>query len=125
MDAFRIQGGTRLAGSVEIEGMKNAILPMMAASILATEGTLVLENVPQLRDVTVMLRILETLGVKGGTTLRKGPFRSTPQESSATPPPTTLSGKCARRSSCRGPWLRVSGGAVFRCPAAAPSVPAP
>lgn len=46
--------------------MKNAILPMMAASILATEGTLVLENVPQLRDVTVMLRILETLGVKGG-----------------------------------------------------------
>ncbi|HOF61478.1 MAG TPA: UDP-N-acetylglucosamine 1-carboxyvinyltransferase [Candidatus Latescibacteria bacterium] len=66
MDAFRIQGGTRLAGSVEIEGMKNAILPMMAASILATEGTLVLENVPQLRDVTVMLRILETLGVKGG-----------------------------------------------------------
>ncbi|HPU84110.1 MAG TPA: UDP-N-acetylglucosamine 1-carboxyvinyltransferase [Candidatus Latescibacteria bacterium] len=71
MDAFRIQGGARLVGSVEIEGMKNAILPMMAASILATEGTLVLENVPQLRDVTVMLRILETLGVRGGYDAQK------------------------------------------------------
>lgn len=66
MDAFRIQGGARLAGTVEIEGMKNAILPMMAASLLATEDLLVLENVPRLRDVTVMLRILETLGVRGG-----------------------------------------------------------
>jgi len=66
MDAFRIQGGAPLQGEVTVDGMKNAILPMMAAAILATEGELVLENVPDLRDVRVMLRILETLGVRGG-----------------------------------------------------------
>ena len=66
MDAFRIRGGTPLNGEVVIEGMKNSILPMMAASILAVEGQVVLENVPALRDVEVMLRILETLGVRGG-----------------------------------------------------------
>lgn len=66
MDAFRIEGGKPLVGEVLIEGMKNSILPMMAASILAGEGELVLENVPDLRDVKVMLRILETLGVRAG-----------------------------------------------------------
>ena len=66
MDAFRIQGGAQLTGEVAIEGMKNSILPMMAASLLATKGTLVLENVPWLRDVRVMSRILEELGVRCG-----------------------------------------------------------
>ena len=66
MDAFRIHGGAPLEGEVAIDGMKNAILPIMAASILSTEGELVVENVPDLRDVRVMLRILETLGVRAG-----------------------------------------------------------
>ena len=66
MDAFRIQGGTQLRGEVNIDGMKNSILPMMAASLLATKGTLVLENVPLLRDVRVMQKILEELGVRCG-----------------------------------------------------------
>ncbi len=64
MDAFRIRGGRPLIGEIEIDGMKNSILPMMAASILASDGELVIENVPDLSDVRVMLRILETLGVK-------------------------------------------------------------
>jgi UDP-N-acetylglucosamine 1-carboxyvinyltransferase len=63
MDAFRIRGGTPLQGDIRIDGMKNSILPMMAASILASSGELILENVPDLRDVRVMRRILETLGV--------------------------------------------------------------
>jgi UDP-N-acetylglucosamine 1-carboxyvinyltransferase len=66
MDAFRIEGGKPLNGEIVIDGMKNSILPMMAASILASDGELVLENVPDLRDVKVMLRILETLGVRCG-----------------------------------------------------------
>ncbi len=65
MDAFRIRGGAPLTGEIRIDGMKNSILPMMAASVLASEGELVLENVPDLRDVRVMLRILETIGVNG------------------------------------------------------------
>ena len=65
MDAFRIRGGKPLTGDIRIDGMKNSILPMMAASVLASEGELVLENVPDLRDVRVMLRILETIGVNG------------------------------------------------------------
>jgi UDP-N-acetylglucosamine 1-carboxyvinyltransferase len=63
MDAFRIEGGQPLRGELRMDGMKNAILPMMAASILAQEGILVIENVPSLRDVYVMRRILEELGV--------------------------------------------------------------
>jgi UDP-N-acetylglucosamine 1-carboxyvinyltransferase len=66
MDAFRIKGGTPLEGEVAIDGMKNSILPIMAASILASDGQLVIENVPNLRDVRVMLRILETLGLGVG-----------------------------------------------------------
>lgn len=58
---YRIVGGTPLQGEVRISGSKNAVLPMMAASIL-TDGVTVLTNVPRLRDTEIMLRILEHLG---------------------------------------------------------------
>jgi UDP-N-acetylglucosamine 1-carboxyvinyltransferase len=61
MDKFVINGPTRLAGSVAIGGAKNAVLPLMAASLLA-RGKSVIDNVPRLRDVETMIRMLETLG---------------------------------------------------------------
>lgn len=71
MDRFVIRGQRRLEGTVKIQGAKNAVLPMMAASLLMTSGKLVLSNVPDLVDVRTMQDILRVLGVEssfsGGT----------------------------------------------------------
>lgn len=58
---YRIRGGIPLQGEVSISGSKNAALPLLAASVLCN-GEMVLQNVPRIRDVEVMLRILEYLG---------------------------------------------------------------
>jgi UDP-N-acetylglucosamine 1-carboxyvinyltransferase len=63
MDYFRIEGGTRLRGSVHISGAKNAALPIMAASILC-QGEVILRDVPDLADIRLMVKLLERLGVK-------------------------------------------------------------
>ena len=62
MDRFVIQGGVPLHGSVRVSGSKNSVLALMAASLL-TEETIVLQNVPRVRDVSTMVRILEALGL--------------------------------------------------------------
>ncbi|MDR2417253.1 MAG: UDP-N-acetylglucosamine 1-carboxyvinyltransferase [Holosporales bacterium] len=62
MDKLRIRGGEALQGVVPISGAKNAALPTMAACLL-TEGTLFLENIPNLVDVQAMRALLEALGV--------------------------------------------------------------
>ncbi len=61
MDALRVNGGKKLRGRVEIAGSKNATLPMMAASILAS-GPVTLSGVPYLHDVETMSTILRLLG---------------------------------------------------------------
>jgi UDP-N-acetylglucosamine 1-carboxyvinyltransferase len=63
MEKFIIEGGKKLSGDVHISGSKNASLPIMAACILSDERC-ELENVPDLRDVTTMSKVLETLGMK-------------------------------------------------------------
>ncbi|MHC4695673.1 MAG: UDP-N-acetylglucosamine 1-carboxyvinyltransferase [Planctomycetota bacterium] len=63
MDVFKIVGGPRLKGAVQISGAKNAALPVMAASLLV-EGETVLRNVPDLADVNQMQSLLGRLGVK-------------------------------------------------------------
>ena len=72
MSIWHIYGGNRLAGSTRVQGAKNAVLPIMAASVLSG-GETVLHNVPDLRDVTTTLRILQHLGctaVRDGDTVR-------------------------------------------------------
>ena len=63
MDKLVITGGRRLSGEVAISGAKNAALPILAASLLTSES-LELSNVPDLRDVGTMLRLLERMGVR-------------------------------------------------------------
>jgi UDP-N-acetylglucosamine 1-carboxyvinyltransferase len=62
MDKFLIQGGRPLEGRVAISGAKNAALPAMAASLL-TDQTLVLRNIPRVRDIGTMRSLLDELGV--------------------------------------------------------------
>ena len=65
MDSFLIRGPSRLEGNVRISGAKNAMLPLMAATIL-TGGRCVLDNVPNLRDTRTMMKVLERLGIPSG-----------------------------------------------------------
>lgn len=61
MDKFRIIGGKSLHGSVAVSGAKNSALPCLAASLLTAE-TVALKNVPYVRDLITMRRLLEDLG---------------------------------------------------------------
>jgi UDP-N-acetylglucosamine 1-carboxyvinyltransferase len=63
MDIFRIEGPVRLSGTVRINGSKNASLPIMAATILAS-GRSVIKAVPNLSDITVCNELLGQLGCK-------------------------------------------------------------
>lgn len=62
MEKFRVHGPFTLSGTVDISGAKNAALPILFASILATEPV-VLTNVPKLKDVDTTFKILRKLGV--------------------------------------------------------------
>ncbi|MHC5064199.1 MAG: UDP-N-acetylglucosamine 1-carboxyvinyltransferase [Planctomycetota bacterium] len=62
MDRIRIKGGSDLKGSVQISGSKNASLPILAAS-LVVDGPVLLKNVPALKDIDNMRRILTRLGM--------------------------------------------------------------
>jgi len=66
MQKLSIHGGAALAGEVRVAGAKNAALPILAASLLAS-GALRVTNLPQLNDVRTMVRLLERMGVKAET----------------------------------------------------------
>ena len=63
MSRLLIQGGNRLAGEVTIQGAKNSVLPVLAATIL-TGGEVELRRCPRLRDVEASIRILQALGCR-------------------------------------------------------------
>ncbi len=62
MDRILVVGGRRLEGEVTVSGAKNAALPLFAAALLA-DGASTFRNVPDLADVTTLLRLLRTMGV--------------------------------------------------------------
>ncbi|HCS93801.1 MAG TPA: UDP-N-acetylglucosamine 1-carboxyvinyltransferase [Bavariicoccus seileri] len=64
MDVMKVKGGNPLKGTVRVEGAKNAVLPIIAASILGTETVSDFQNVPNLSDVHTMLKVLDALQVK-------------------------------------------------------------
>src|SRR5262249_7000123 len=57
MDQFRVEGGRRLSGKVHISGAKNSALPAMAAALLTSEPVH-LENIPRVRDIITMGKLL-------------------------------------------------------------------
>lgn len=63
MEVFRIQGGKPLSGRIPVYGLKNAATPIIAATLLSGERS-VLENMPRIEDVFRMLEIVESLGAK-------------------------------------------------------------
>ena len=61
MEEIIVRGGKQLKGTVHIEGAKNAVLPILAATLLAEEGTSTLSNVPILSDVFTMNQVIRYL----------------------------------------------------------------
>jgi UDP-N-acetylglucosamine 1-carboxyvinyltransferase len=62
MDKLLIRGGKQLHGEVLISGAKNATLPELCAALLTAEPV-TLYNVPQLQDVSTMLKLIRNMGV--------------------------------------------------------------
>ncbi|MFD1456084.1 UDP-N-acetylglucosamine 1-carboxyvinyltransferase [Levilactobacillus lanxiensis] len=87
MEKIIVHGGNRLTGVVHIEGAKNAVLPILAASILAEDGLTHLANVPVLSDVYTMNKVLRflNLGVDFDEAKREVTIDATKQVSSEAP----------------------------------------
>lgn len=64
MSKIIVRGGKRLSGRVRISGAKNAVLPVLAASLLATEGECVIHEAPPLDDVMTISHVLKSMGVR-------------------------------------------------------------
>lgn len=65
MSRLIVAGENKLSGEIAIEGSKNAVLPILAATIL-NGGESVIKNCPRLKDVEVMIEILKKIGCKAG-----------------------------------------------------------
>src|SRR6201994_2124419 len=63
MDKFVVRGGNPLLGTIKVSGAKNSALPCMAAAIL-TEDEVILENIPQVRDIETERRLLSSMGAE-------------------------------------------------------------
>ena len=62
MEQYAIKGGNALVGEVEIGGAKNAALGILAASLM-TDETVLIDNLPDVRDINVMIQAMESIGV--------------------------------------------------------------
>ena len=62
MEQYAIKGGNPLVGEVEIGGAKNAALAILAASLM-TDETVLVENMPDVRDTNVLLQAMQSIGV--------------------------------------------------------------
>ena len=63
VEAFKVTGGKEISGVLEVEGAKNAALPIMIATLIE-KGTYILKNVPNLMDIRTLVKLLESLGLK-------------------------------------------------------------
>ena len=114
MSTLVIEGGRRIEGRVDVEGNKNAALPLIAACLLTDEWC-TLSNVPRIADVEVMTRLLLDLGAEvegiGSTTLRIRCASVTKDE-----PDSTLVGRLRGSVLLLGPLLARVGRAIVAPP---------
>ena len=62
MATMLVRGGVPLNGKIAVSGAKNAVLPLLAAALMANDGKTKLESVPRLNDVSTMLEVISHLG---------------------------------------------------------------
>lgn len=112
METLEITGGNRLCGQARIKGAKNAILPLLAASAM-TEDVTVIRDCPNISDVEVMLKILKTLGV---TAQRSGDTIFTEGLPTVSEVPEELSGQMRSSVFLLGALLSRTGYAKLSMP---------
>jgi UDP-N-acetylglucosamine 1-carboxyvinyltransferase len=114
MSTLVIEGGHRIEGRIDVEGNKNAALPLMAACLLTSEWC-TLKNMPRIADVEVMARLLLDLGAEvegiGSTTLRIRCVEVTKDE-----PDSALVGRLRGSVLLLGPLLARRGRAIVAPP---------
>ncbi len=120
MDKLLIEGGNTLRGVVRISGAKNSALPILAATLLASEPVTI-SNLPHLHDITTMLELIRRMGVE--LTLKERlSVEIDPRPIRETCAPYDLVKTMRASVLVLGPLLGRLGRAKVSLPAAAPSV---
>ncbi|OEF99813.1 UDP-N-acetylglucosamine 1-carboxyvinyltransferase [Vulcanibacillus modesticaldus] len=114
MEKIIVRGGKQLIGSVKIHGAKNAVLPILAASILGQEGESIITDVPALDDVNTILEVLSFIGVK--THYENDTVRTRAPEILKTEAPYDLVRKMRASFLVMGPLLAREGHARIALP---------
>ncbi len=117
MDKLVIRGGTPLLGTVRTSGAKNAALPCMAAALL-TDETVILENIPQVRDIETTRRLLSAMGAEVELGYGRAQHRTTIQAAKLASPEASYELVKTMRAS-----TLVLGPLVARCGRARVSLP--
>ncbi|HZS98263.1 MAG TPA: UDP-N-acetylglucosamine 1-carboxyvinyltransferase [Terriglobales bacterium] len=117
MDKLVIRGGTPLLGTVRTSGAKNAALPCMAAALLTAE-TVILENIPQVRDIETTRRLLSAMGAEVELGYGRAQHRTTIQAANLASPEASYELVKTMRAS-----TLVLGPLVARCGRARVSLP--
>lgn len=115
MSKFVITEGTPLRGKVKISGAKNSVLPIIAASLLS-EDISIIEDVPYLNDVRVMCELLESLGASIDFFENRTKLRIDPHNISNTTAPYELVNKMRASFLIMGPMLAKMGFARISLP---------
>ena len=103
MEKIVVRGGKRLKGRVKVHGAKNAVLPIIAASILASRGEHLIEEIPLLEDVKTITELLRSLGVSAE--LREDSVRICAEKVAHTEAPYELVRKMRASFLVMGPLL--------------------
>ncbi len=114
MDKIIIRGGKRLFGSVKVQGAKNAVLPILAASLLGQKGETTIYDIPDLDDVSTIIEVLTFIGVK--VTYQNGIIRTSAEKILRTEAPYDLVRKMRATFLVIGPLLAREGHARVALP---------
>jgi UDP-N-acetylglucosamine 1-carboxyvinyltransferase len=114
MNKIIVRGGTRLSGDVKISGAKNAVLPIIAASILGSKGISVIHDAPPLDDVITISKVLASLGI--GISYDKEVIRVNAQQVTSFEAPYELVRKMRASFLVMGPLLARLGHARISLP---------
>jgi UDP-N-acetylglucosamine 1-carboxyvinyltransferase len=103
LEKIIVRGGKRLKGRVKVHGAKNAVLPLISASILASRGSIVIHDTPQLEDVKTITQLLDTLGIE--TELQENQVKINAEKIGSTEAPYDLVRKMRASILVMGPLL--------------------
>lgn len=103
MEKIIVRGGNRLKGRVKVHGAKNAVLPIIAASILPSRGDIVIQDIPLLEDVKTITQLLAGMGIK--TKMGENDVRINAQHVASTEAPYDLVRKMRASFLVMGPLL--------------------